>query len=109
LRAALLTIDEATLKGKRDRALLLLGFAGPLRRLRRPQRKRREHVHRKSQGETHSACVPGDDSTCVACWRDSTAGVLVLEIVRLKPAENAPILGHANVADGTTSHPRFVR
>ena len=51
-RGALLTIDEATLKGKRDRALLLLGFAGPLRRLRRPQRKRREHVHRKSQGET---------------------------------------------------------
>jgi hypothetical protein len=41
------------------------------------------HVHRKSQGEnrTHSACVPGDDSTCVARWRDSTAGVLVLEIV----------------------------
>jgi hypothetical protein len=28
LRAALLTIDGATLKGKRDRALLLLGFAG---------------------------------------------------------------------------------
>jgi hypothetical protein len=177
-RGALLTIDEATLKGKRDRALLLLGFAGALRRgelprstsstwrVRRagaltitlprsktdqegagrdvaipcvrpdgcarrgrsaagltPRRSARprlshlwpaarppccerqraahrrarhrahsaaldsarisRHVHRKSQGEnrTHSACVPGDDSTCVACWRDSTAGVLVLEIV----------------------------
>ena len=32
LRAALLTIDETTLKGKRDRALLLLGFAGAFRR-----------------------------------------------------------------------------
>ena len=32
LHAAILVIDDATLKGTRDRALLLLGFAGALRR-----------------------------------------------------------------------------
>jgi hypothetical protein len=64
----------------------------------------------RSRDRTYFACVPGNDSTCAACWRDSTAGVrFVLEIVRIKPAENAPILGHANVTDGTTSRPRFVR
>jgi integrase len=91
LRAALATIDTATLKGKRDKALLLLGFALAGRRseiaqlnvedLRFDTRGLRVTIRRSKTDQTGKGCplgVPyvGDEELCavraVQAWLDAS-------------------------------------